>query len=110
MAEPYLDVPMPRIAEVAPRAISVTAEWSLERDGDTPTLVVTLDFGDLEGAGGVDSWQFGGVLSAYANRRRIVAALACNAQTSSSSYRSNQLAGLLTIWCPLTAIHNSNPA
>lgn len=43
-------------------AISVTAEWSLERVGDTPTLVVSLDFGDLEGAGGVDSWRFAEVI------------------------------------------------
>jgi hypothetical protein len=43
-------------------AMSVTAEWSLERDGGTPGLVVTLDLGDLEGVGGVDSWQFDGVV------------------------------------------------
>jgi len=28
---------------------------------------------------------------------------------SSSGHQSNSLAGLLTIWCPEAAIHNSSP-
>ena len=51
---------IPDVAETEGTSF-VAAEWHIDRSGIEPSLVITLDLGDLADTTGAD-WQFGTVL------------------------------------------------